>query len=152
LVYDKHREAGDQGHLASSAVDLAEVLVEQGHDEEAQRLAEISEAAAAPDDVDAQLGWRGVKARVLAQRGSKQKAEQAERLAREAVGIAEETDWLKGHGDALMALAEVRRLASRTQDAAVAQHEALRLYHRKGNLVLAAKARNALRGRFAPLG
>jgi class 3 adenylate cyclase/tetratricopeptide (TPR) repeat protein len=141
LVYENHRQAGDQGHLSSSAVDLADVLVDQGHDAEAFRLTEISQAAAAPDDVAAQLVWRRVRARVLARRGSIQ---QAEGLAREAVGLAEQTDWLKGHGDALVDLAEVLRLTSRTQDAAGALRQALRLYDHKGNLVLAAKARNAL--------
>jgi hypothetical protein len=70
--------------------------------------------------------------------------QQAEGLAREAVGLAEQTDWLKGHGDALVNLAEVLRLTGRTQDAAGALRQALRLYDHKGNLVLAAKARNAL--------
>ena len=46
---------------------------------------QISEAAADLDDVDAQVGWRCVRARVLARRGSIQ---EAERLARAAVELA----------------------------------------------------------------
>ena len=38
VVYETHRQRGDQGHLSSSAFQLAEVLVEQGHDDEALRL------------------------------------------------------------------------------------------------------------------
>jgi class 3 adenylate cyclase/tetratricopeptide (TPR) repeat protein len=141
VVYETHRQRGDQGHLVSSAVDLAEVLVEQGHDDEAVRLTEISEAAADLDDVDAQVGWRRVRARVLARRGSIQ---QAERLARAAVGLAEQTDALEERGDALMVLAEVRRVAGRTREAAEDIDQALKLYDQKGNLVLAAKARSVL--------
>jgi class 3 adenylate cyclase/tetratricopeptide (TPR) repeat protein len=141
VVYETHRQRGDQGHLASSAVQLAEVLVEQDHDDEALRLTQISEAAADLDDVDAQAGWRCVRARVLARRGSIQ---EAERLARAAVELAEQTDSLKGHGDTLMDLAEVLGLAGRSQEAAEAIHQALKLYDQKGNLVLAAKARSLL--------
>jgi tetratricopeptide (TPR) repeat protein len=141
VVYETHRQRGDQGHLASSAVQLAEALVEQDHDDEALRLTQISEAAADLDDVDAQAGWRCVRARVLARRGSIQ---EAERLARAAVELAEQTDSLKWHGDALMDLAEVLGLAGRSQEAAEAIHQALKLYDQKGNLVLAAKARSLL--------
>ena len=139
VVYETHRQHGDQGHLSSSAFQLAEVLVEQGHDDEALRLTQISEAAADLDDVDAQVGWRCVRPRVLARRGSIQ---EAERLARAAVELAEQTDWLEGHGDALMSLAEVLSLAGRPQEAAATVHQALKLYDQKGNLVLAAKARS----------
>jgi tetratricopeptide (TPR) repeat protein len=141
VVYETHRQRGDQGHLSSSAVQLAEVLVEQGQDDEALRLTEISQAAADLDDVDAQVGWRRVRARVLARRGSIQ---EAERLARAAVRLAEPTDALEIHGTALMVLAEVLRRAGRLQEAAQAIGQALRLYDQKGNLVLAAKARSML--------
>jgi tetratricopeptide (TPR) repeat protein len=141
VVYETHKQRGDQGHLSSSAVDLAEVLVEQGHDDEALRLTEISQAAADLDDVDAQVGWRRVRARVLARRGS---IPEAERLARAAVRLAEQTDALEDHGTALMVLAEVLRRADRLQEAAQAIGQALRLYGQKGNLVLAAKARSML--------
>jgi tetratricopeptide (TPR) repeat protein len=141
VVYQTHQQRGDQGHLSSSAVDLAEVLVEQGHAVEALRLTKVSESAAHLDDVDAQLGWRCVRARLLARQGSIQEAEE---LARAAVELAEPTDWLEGQGHALMALAEVLRLAGRPQEAAEAIHQALRLYDQKGNLVSAAKARKAL--------
>jgi class 3 adenylate cyclase/tetratricopeptide (TPR) repeat protein len=141
VVYETHKQRGDQGHLASSAVQLAELLVEQGHDDEALRLTEISQAAADLDDVDAQVGWRRVRARVLARRGS---IPEAERLARAAVRLAEQTDALEDHGTALMVLAEALRRADRLQEAAQAIGQALRLYDQKGNLVLAAKARSML--------
>jgi hypothetical protein len=141
LVYEDQRQAGDEGYLASTAVELADVLAHRGHDDEALQLTEISEAAAAPDDIAAQFVWRRVRARVIARRGSLQ---EAERLARDAVGLAKQTDYLQGHGDALMDLAEVLRLASRTEDAADAARQALVLYDQKGNLALADRARHVL--------
>ena len=58
--------------------------------------------------------WRQVRAQVLARRGEHAEAEQ---LAREAVSLAEETDMLNFHGNALADLAEVYALAGRTEDA-----------------------------------
>jgi tetratricopeptide (TPR) repeat protein len=138
LVYEQQRRAGDEGYLASTAVELADVLADQGHADEALQLTEISKAGAAPDDVAAQLVWRRVRARVLAPRGSVQ---EAKRLALEAVGIGERTDWLQGHADALLDLAGVLQLAGRSRDATDAARHALALYDQKGNLVLARKAR-----------
>jgi len=49
------------------------------------------------------------------------------------------------HGDALLDLAEVLRAVGRPEEEAVAAAQrALSLYERKGNLVLAARARAAL--------
>jgi hypothetical protein len=45
------------------------------------------------------------------------------------------TDYLDLHANALMALAEVRRLAGRTSGASEAVREAVELYRRKENLV-----------------
>jgi hypothetical protein len=63
-----------------------------------------SEAAASADDVVSQVGWRSVRARVLAQRGD---VEQAESLAREAVALADATDGPEIQAGAGVALAHV---------------------------------------------
>jgi hypothetical protein len=65
--------------------------------------------------------WRGPRAKVLAARGER---DEAERLAREAVELAERTDFLNLRGDALANLAEVT--GSGLEDAAAA-------YTQKGN-------------------
>jgi len=59
-----------------------------------------------------QILWRQVRGKVIARRGDLQ---EGERLAREAVALADETDMLNAHGDALTDLAEVLALAG--QDA-----------------------------------
>jgi hypothetical protein len=71
---------------------------------------------------------------VLAERGE---AEEAERLAREAVALAERTDFLSMHADALVDLAEVVRLLGRSDEAAPALKVALKLYKQKGNAAAA---------------
>jgi hypothetical protein len=83
--------------------------------------------------------WRQTRGKVLARRGELQ---EGERLAREAVALAEETDMLNAHADALLDLAEVVALAS--QDARAEPDQALALCERKGNLVMAERTRSTL--------
>jgi tetratricopeptide (TPR) repeat protein len=78
---------------------------------------------------------------VLARRGE---LEEAERLGREAVDIAERTDGLDWRADALVDLAEVLRLAGRPVDAAGSLEEALRLYEAKGVVPSAQRTRALL--------
>jgi mannose/cellobiose epimerase-like protein (N-acyl-D-glucosamine 2-epimerase family) len=68
--------------------------------------------------------------------------EEGERLAREAVALAEETDMLSAHAGALLALADVLALGGR--EARAELEEALALYERKGNLVMAERTRARL--------
>lgn len=137
--YEIVDEMGDRNALATVAAHLAQAVLVQGRDEEALALTEISEEAGAPDDLTVQVLWRGPRARVLAKHAE---LEQAERLAREAVELAERTDFVNLHGDALMSLAEVLRLAGRPTDAATAA--AVRLYEQKGNLIAATRVRAAV--------
>jgi tetratricopeptide (TPR) repeat protein len=129
------------GRLSTEAAFLAQAVYAQGRHEEAEYLTGVGEGAATPDDVFSQMAWRSVRAKALARKGE---LAQAELLAREAVALAEETDGLNLHGDALLDLAEVLRVAGRPSDAVAAAGRALPLYERKGNLVLAARARAAL--------
>ena len=78
--------------------------------------------------------WRQVRAKVLARRGEHA---EAERLAREAVAIGDETDMLNSQGDANADLAEVLLLGGKAGEAAAALEQALERYERKGNLVSA---------------
>jgi len=82
-----------------------------------------------------------VRAKVLAREG---RADDAEALARQAVELGRQSDYLNAHADALMDLAEVLALARRSADAADAVADALRLFEQKGNLVAAERARARL--------
>jgi class 3 adenylate cyclase/tetratricopeptide (TPR) repeat protein len=117
---------------------LGGALYEQGRYDEAERLTQLSESATADEDVACQILYRGVRAKVHARRGE---LEEAERLARQAAALAVDTDALTVHGDALMNLAEVLRLAGREAEAAPVADEARALYEAKGNTVLRARAK-----------
>jgi class 3 adenylate cyclase/tetratricopeptide (TPR) repeat protein len=132
---------GETGYLSTVAADLAEATYRQKRYEEAERFSEVSEQNAAPEDLASQASWRSVRAMVLAQRGE---AENAEDLAREAVDIARTTDHLNTHAWTLLALADVLAIGGRTAQAIPIIEEARGLYNRKGNLVMAEKARALL--------
>jgi tetratricopeptide (TPR) repeat protein len=70
--------------------------------------------------------------------------DRAARAAREAVEVAERTDLLNDNGHALVDLAQVLALAGRNEDAALELEKALELYARKGNIVLAERARRRI--------
>ena len=128
---------GELGFLASAAPPLAEALYLQGRDDEALLMTErwAPERLTVPEDVDAQVGWRRVRAKLLARRGH---FEAAERLAREATASVLRTDFLDLRARAVADLAEVLRLAGRSGESAAAVQEAIRLYERKGNTAAAA--------------
>jgi tetratricopeptide (TPR) repeat protein len=125
---------------------LAEALYADGRLDEAQAWANRAEELGASDDPVTQLRWRAVRAKVLARRGEHA---EAERLAREAMALSDETDQLDTQGDAYADLSEVLVLADRPKEAAEALEQALARYERKEDLVKAERARDrlaALRG------
>jgi class 3 adenylate cyclase/tetratricopeptide (TPR) repeat protein len=129
---------GNHGHWVTVAVGLAEAILVQGRLDEASILIERIPDWAIADDMDPQIGWRRLKARLLAQRGD---FETAESLGREAVELAARGDYIDMHARALADLGEVLRLAGRTKESVAELEHAVRLFERKGNLVLAAKTR-----------
>jgi tetratricopeptide (TPR) repeat protein len=145
--YERLEEMGDRAFLATTAALLARALHDQGRDREALAFAEICQQTAAPADLVAQIAWRGSSARILAAQGE---AERAQQLAREAVALAETTDLLCDHGDALIDLTEALRAAGCLEAATETARQALALYERKGNLVAAGRGRSLLHG-LAPV-
>jgi DNA-binding SARP family transcriptional activator/class 3 adenylate cyclase len=135
--YETLAEIGDRNGLATVAAGLAEALLAQGRDKEALAIAATGRECAAPEDVPAQVGWRGPAAAALARRGQ---LDEGERLAREAVELAERTDFLDLHAGVLLNLAEVLRLGGKPSEAATAAQGAATLYAAKGNLVALARA------------
>lgn len=141
-VYDVLTKRGQHGMRATVARDLAETLVAQGRaDEEVEVLTSVSQELVADDDADVQAGWRRVRARVLAERGAVAEAEQ---LAREAVAILEQTDFLDQRGRAALDLAHVLAAAGRPREAATAASAAHGHFQAKGNVVFARQARALL--------
>jgi tetratricopeptide (TPR) repeat protein len=134
-------EAGEKGVFSTVAANLAEALYRQGRYDEAEDLLSASAAAGADDDVTTQVLGRAIQAKLLARHAQ---LNEAEVVAREAVALAAETEYVDLRGDSLLALGEVLRLAGRLDEAAEAMQEALDLWEAKGNMRFAATARALL--------
>ena len=112
----------------------------QGEDR-AERYALLSDRLATPDDWMSQWQWRAAQAKVLADRDEQS---EAETLARAAVSVIDQTDYILWRGDARLSLAYVLRKGGRAREAATVLREALELYERKGDVADASKARAEL--------
>jgi DNA-binding SARP family transcriptional activator/tetratricopeptide (TPR) repeat protein len=131
-------EMGDMWFLSILSIEQARALHQQGRDREA--LALIGRLDALPTDPS--FSYRIRRAEILGRllaRGGDQ--DDAMALARQAVELAERTDFLGFHADALCGLAEVHLLGGRLEGATEALGSAIRLYERKGNVVAARRAR-----------
>jgi len=131
--------SAELGNFMWFCCNLAQALLGLGRDDEAEQWLERGRETAPSEERLPQMLWRQARGKVLARRGELQ---EGERLAREAVALAEETDMLNAHADALIDLAEVLALAG--QDARAELDQALALYERKGNLVMAERTRSRL--------
>ncbi|MHB8696088.1 MAG: AAA family ATPase [Solirubrobacteraceae bacterium] len=135
------QETGQESFLPAGAGWLAAALHAAGRLDDADawtaRAAELSQS----EDREAQMFWRQLKAKVLARRGEHA---EAERLAREAVAIGEDTDMIDTQADAYADLAEVLLLAGKPHEGTAALEQALERYKQKGNLVMAERSRGRL--------
>jgi DNA-binding SARP family transcriptional activator len=145
LSCEAFERMGDRANLATRAAELADTLYQQRRFEETERWYRLAEEEGAPDDLPTQIRWRAVAAKLLGVR----KEPRAERLAREAVQLAEATDDLNTRAKTLLDFAEVLQLAGRPREAAEAVEQAIELFERKGNVVAAKRAR-ALLAELAP--
>jgi tetratricopeptide (TPR) repeat protein len=136
--YRALEEMGERMFLSTTAAFLARAVLERGRDGEAEDLAKLSAQLAAKDDLLSQVLWRGVRARVF---GRRAQFEEAEALAREAVELAQKTDFVNHRADALLDLAQVLKASGRVDEAVTSASEALRLYQLKGNRVSASATR-----------
>jgi tetratricopeptide (TPR) repeat protein len=100
---EKLREIGELSWLSTVAGILAEAVYAQGRYEEAEGFLRMAEETAGSEDVYSQALARGIRAKLLAHRG---KADEAERLGREALAIAEPTDFLFIKSFSLLCLGE----------------------------------------------
>jgi tetratricopeptide (TPR) repeat protein len=134
-------ELGEKSFLSTAAGQLAQALYALDRLDEADDWAGRAAELGATDDAYTQMLWRQARAKVLARRGEHL---EAERMAREAVTIAETTDTLDAQGDALADIAEVLVLSGKPDEAAVSLEQAIERYERKGNLVSTARAQARL--------
>ena len=154
---DGHRwlqEKQETALRADIVVMLARAIYAQGRLDEAYDLTLAAEQEADPNDRSPQIGWRTVRAAILARRGD---TTEAERLTTDVLALVEHTDWLNDHADALMTRAEVLTACGEHAAAGEATQAALALYERKGNVTTAenvraklARARVGVRGSAEP--
>jgi class 3 adenylate cyclase/tetratricopeptide (TPR) repeat protein len=140
--YELLNTIGETGYLSTIASSLAEALYRQDRLDEAEHFTHLAEQATAPGDLASQFGWRSVRAMLLAQRGS---TAPAQGLARQAVELARQTDYVNHLAATLLALAEVVTLTGSPTQALPITIEALAIYERKGSLVMAERTRAQLR-------
>jgi class 3 adenylate cyclase/tetratricopeptide (TPR) repeat protein len=131
--------------LATTLAMLAQAVFAQGQLQEAEQLCRMAAGAGAHDDIVTQVISRGVRAKIVAEKGD---ADEAEALARDAVALVAPTDLLSHRGDAMLDLAEVLGATSHTDEYHEVVQAALLLYEEKGNLVGAARARALLANRI----
>ena len=105
------RGTGGTGFLSTAAGWPAQALYALDRLDEADTWAGRAAELGASDDAATQMLSRQVRAKVLGRRGEHG---EAERLAREAVAIAEKRTSLDGQGDAHADLAEVLLLGGKT--------------------------------------
>jgi hypothetical protein len=134
---------GERGWLSTMAGLLACSLATLHLDEEAEHWASVAGEMGASDDIATQMVRRQAVARIRARTGA---TDEAELLAREAVALAQGTDMLNEHGHTLLDLAEVLEASGSFAEATQRVDEARALYERKGNLVMAGRARERLAG------
>jgi class 3 adenylate cyclase/tetratricopeptide (TPR) repeat protein len=132
---------GEKSFFSTLAGQNARVLALVGRLDEAEEFVRKSQEASPPDDWASQITWREGLALVQAQRGN---LEEAERVARDAIGLTQGVDYLPQIGDAWYDLGFVLRLAGRTEEAAEALRQAMALREAKGDVVRAAQTREEL--------
>ena len=135
--YEALKAIGERSHFSSITHSLATVVYAQERYDEADQLTRECEEACRANDVHSQIMWRAIRAKVLARRGA---FDEAERLANEAVELAETGDFLLAHADAVADRAEVLELAGKRAEAASAFERAVELYEQKGVVIAAARA------------
>jgi len=112
------------GHL------LAESLWRSGRADEAMLATVLAEGVTGEDDLAAEMGWRGVRAKILADRGEMR---EAEALGHEAAELGANSEFLLFAGWAYEDLAYVLAAAGKDDEARETRDLARAAYQMKGS-------------------
>jgi class 3 adenylate cyclase/tetratricopeptide (TPR) repeat protein len=132
------QQIGEFAWLPTLAGLLAEVLHEQGRDDEAEDALRLAEETAGSEDAYSQGLLRIVRAKILARGGQ---ADVAVQVARRAVATVESTDFPFLHAFVLTGFAEVLRRSGLEAEADEAVAKAVQSAERKGFVVGVERAR-----------
>jgi class 3 adenylate cyclase/tetratricopeptide (TPR) repeat protein len=138
------RAMDEKGFLSTLAPQLGRLVAQLGRLDEAEELARMGREAAPADDWSSQVLWRLALARALAGRGD---LAEAERVVREAVALCQGSDYLFQMGEAWSDLGYVLGFAGKKDESTDALRQALALSEAKGNVMSAARIREALSAR-----
>jgi class 3 adenylate cyclase/tetratricopeptide (TPR) repeat protein len=133
--YDTIEELGERAYLSTVSAMLSHAIRRQGRIEEAAMFCSLAEETGADDDITTQVLWRTARALIVAAGGE---LDEAVRLVRAAVALAEETDDINMKADALVDLGEVLSAAGDHEASEGVLRRAHGLYVAKGNVVSAA--------------
>jgi len=140
--YETLDREGERSNWQMAAAYLARALCNQGRYQEAVELTEATKSLANTNgNVWGLLNWLGAQAKIVAAQGD---VEQAERLARQAVTVAERTDTIDVYAESLLDLAQVLRTAGKPEEAKPLVERALELWIRWGAPLAAARTRAIL--------
>jgi tetratricopeptide (TPR) repeat protein len=140
--YETLDRQGERSNWQMAACYLARALCNQGRYQEAAELTEATKSMANTNgNVWGIMNWLGVQAKIVAAQGD---VEQGERLALQAVTVAERTDAIDVYAESLLDLAEVLRTADRSDEAKPLIERALELWEGWGAALAAARTRAIL--------
>jgi DNA-binding SARP family transcriptional activator/tetratricopeptide (TPR) repeat protein len=132
---------GDHALLASAGHLLAEALWRSGRADDAMLATVLAEGVTGEDDLAAEMGWRGVRAKILADRGEMR---EAEALARKAAELGATSEFLLFAGWAYEDLAYVLDAEGKRDEALETRDAARAVYTRKGSTASIARLDHAV--------
>ena len=139
--FAKLAELGEHAFASTVAASIALPLLELGREDEAEQWLRTARELSPADDTATQVTADLGEGLLELRRG---RLEQAERLARRGLELAETTDFWEFRGGANEALAEILKLQSRGDEARAALQTAVEVYEAKGATVAAERARGLL--------